>query len=124
VLCSFSLYRLRVSLTLVVEHGILRLGRYIGVSDPKPGWDATSNKLKSVIHGGRQQVSSGIDYTFLEQVNSRVESMKMAWRNKVNHAAGRLTIETSGFNDFSVEEINLACRSFMRLLAERLASRA
>jgi hypothetical protein len=46
--------------------------------------------------------------------------MKLAWCNKVNHAAGRLMIEKTGFTDVSAEEVIIACRSLMRHLAEGL----
>jgi hypothetical protein len=105
---------------LVVEHGLVALGKYIGVTDPKPGWDATSKKLKAIVQGGRTSLPAGLDFNFLDQTNSRVESMKMAWRNRVNHAGGRLFVEKSGFTDFASEEVILACRSFMRHLAEGL----
>ncbi len=104
---------------LVSEHGLIVLGRQVGVNDPKPGWDATYRRLDHLVNN-RRDIPAGIDFAFVEQTKARVESMKHAWRNKVNHAAGRLVIEKSGFNDFSAEEVIIATRSFMRQLAEGL----
>jgi hypothetical protein len=105
---------------LVVEHGLIELGHHIGVTDPKAGWDATTKRLKAIVSAGHNAVPAGLDFSFLEQANSRADSMKLAWRNKVNHAAGRLVIEKTGFTDVSAEEVIIACRSFMRHLAEGL----
>jgi hypothetical protein len=102
---------------LVVEHGLIALGNRIGVSDPKLGWDATYRKL-DVLLRNRASVPAELDFGFLEQTKARLDSMKLAWRNKVNHAAGRLMIEKTGFTDVSAEEVIIACRSFMRHLAE------
>ena len=104
---------------LVVEHGLIRLGHYIGVTDPKPGWDGTCRELERLLKN-RAMVPVRLQYSFLEQTKARLDSMKLAWRNKVNHAAGRLMIEKTGFSDVSAEEVIIACRSFMRHLAEGL----
>jgi hypothetical protein len=45
--------------------------------------------------------------------------MKLAWRNKVNHATGR-PIVMSEFMPEVAEEIIMASRGFMRRLAEGL----
>jgi hypothetical protein len=104
---------------LVVEHGLIRLGHYIGVTDPKLGWDATYKRLSWLLNN-RASVPPDLDFNFLEQTKARLDSMKLAWRNKVNHAAGKLQIEKTGFTDFAAEEVIIACRSFMRHLAEGL----
>lgn len=104
---------------LVVEHGLIKLGQYLGVTDPKPGWDATYKRLDWLANN-RGAVPIGIAFAFIEQAKARVESMKLAWRNKVNHAAGRLMVEKTGFSDISAEEVIIASRSFMRQLAEGL----
>ncbi|HEX4771323.1 MAG TPA: hypothetical protein VH351_10850 [Bryobacteraceae bacterium] len=104
---------------LVVEHGLIALGHHIGVTDPKPGWDATYKRLSWLINN-RASMPPDLNYDFLEQTKVRLDSMKHAWRNKVNHAAGKLVIERTGFSDVSAEEVIVACRSFMRHLAEGL----
>lgn len=105
---------------LVVEHGLIALGNHIGVSDPKPGWDATYRELDRLIRNRSALTGQHLNFNFLEQTKARLDSMKLAWRNKVNHAAGRLVIEKTGFSDVSAEEVIIACRSFMRHLAEGL----
>lgn len=104
---------------LAVEHGLIALGPYIKVSDPKVGFDATYKKLGELV-GDRSKITPPITFEFVEQTKARLDSMKLAWRNKVNHAAGRLVIEKSGFNARSSEEVIIACRSFMRYMAEGL----
>lgn len=105
---------------LVVEHGLIELGKRIKVTDPKLGWDATYNRLGLILKD-RRLLPAGVDFGFLEQAKARLDSMKLAWRNKVTHAAGRVAIEQSGFSDVSAEEVVIACRSFMRLMAEGLS---
>lgn len=104
---------------LVVEHGLIALGKRIGVTDPKLGWDATYKQLGRLIND-RSLIPANLDFNFLEQTKSRLDSMKLAWRNKVNHAAGKLSVEKTGFGHKSTQEVILACRSFMRLLADEL----
>ncbi len=104
---------------LVVEHGLISLGKKIGVADPRTGWDATYNRLGALLKD-RKGVPENIDFGLMEQVKSRLDSMKLAWRNKVNHAAGRLAIEKTGFTEVSAEEVIVACRSFMRFMAEEI----
>jgi hypothetical protein len=104
---------------LVVEHGLIKLGHQIGVDDPKPGWDATYKRLGWLL-SNRSSIPAELDSNFLEQTKARLDSMKLAWRNKVNHAAGKLLVEKTGFTDVSAEEVVVACRSFMRHLAEGL----
>ncbi len=103
----------------VAEWGILELGKYIGVSDPVQGWDATYKKLKELKNGGRNALPTSLSgkYAFIEQINQRVEAMKMAWRNKVNHAAGKLTVMSADFHPDIAEEIMLTTRGFMREIA-------
>lgn len=63
---------------MVAEHGLVFLGKILGVTDPKEGWDASSKKLASIIQAGHAQNSTGLDFAFLEQVNASVQVMKLA----------------------------------------------
>jgi hypothetical protein len=104
---------------LVVEHGIIDLGKFIDVADPKTGWDATYKKLKELLKLGHNGIPDKFKpyFAFLEAINASLESMKVAWRNKISHADKRLTVLTSDFSERVTEEIIIASRSFMRLLA-------
>lgn len=104
---------------LAVEHGIIDLGEFIGVEDPKAGWDATCRLLEKILQAGRSCASEKLkeQFAFLELVNKDMQSMKLAWRNKVNHAAGKLVVMTSDFQPRVAEKIILACQGFMLLLA-------
>jgi hypothetical protein len=106
---------------LVVECGVVRLGRALGVTDPKEGWDATCKKMEAILKAGHAAtIPSGLDFAFVEQINVLIQSMKHAWRNKVNHASGKLVVIKSGFGEQIAEEIITATRSLMRTLAQGL----
>jgi hypothetical protein len=107
---------------LVVEHGLIALGHEIGVSDPKPGWDATCREMKRLIDAGHSKYPATLRVGFnsLEQIHQSAQTMKLAWRNKVSHAANQLVVLQSDFTPDICEEIMLATRSFMRRLASDL----
>lgn len=105
---------------MAVEHGLVYLGKLLGVTDPKEGWDASAKKLANIVQDGYAKNSTGLDFGFLEQVNASVQVMKLAWRNKVNHATGKPIVMGGGFAPYVTEEIISATRSFLRLLAEGL----
>jgi hypothetical protein len=110
---------------LVAEHGLIELGKEIGAADHKTGWDATCRQMKTLLDGGHPAYPEQLRVTFnsLEQINSAAQSMKLAWRNKVNHAAGRLVVMASDFVPDVAEEIIFATRAFMRRLATDLPQR-
>ena len=106
---------------LIVERGLIELGHAIGVNDPKPGWDATCKGMKKLVDDGHAKYPSWkISFTSLEQISVCASSMKHAWRNKVNHAAGHLMVVQSDFAPDVAEEIMMATRAFMRRLASDL----
>jgi len=49
-----------------------------------------------------------------------VEALKSAWRNKIDHAQGRLILMAVDFTPDIAEEIIIASRSFMRRLATEM----
>ena len=104
---------------LVVEAGLIQLGKFLGVKDRKPGWDATSKSLQSATAAGRSTAPHKIrkHFSFLELVAKDVHSMKMAWRNKVSHADNHLFLMTSDFRPEVADKIITACHGFMLLLA-------
>jgi hypothetical protein len=105
---------------LVIEGGLIVLGKRLGVTDPKEGWDATCKKMELILKAGHPANTSGLDFAFIEQTNVATQAIKQAWRNKVNHAAGRLAIMKTGFADYIAEEIMHATRAYMRILAHGL----
>lgn len=108
---------------LVVEHGLVRLGKAMGVTDPKEGWDASTRKLATVVEAGYKANNTGIDFALLEQINSASHAMKHAWRNKVNHATGKPLV-MAGIASYVAEEIMTATRAFMRRLADGFSTAA
>lgn len=104
---------------LVVEHGLIQLGIAMKVTDPKQGWDATCKTLEKVLKDGRAVAPKHIQkhFAFYELVNKDIQSMKMAWRNRVSHAANKLVVITSDFKPQVGEKIITACHGFMLLLA-------
>jgi len=107
---------------MVVEAGLTVLGNVIGVTDPKLGWDATSKKLGDLMQGGHAKYPPSLPMSFsiCEQINQSVQTMKHAWRNKVNHVAGKLFVMRSDFAPDVAEEMIFATRGFMRRLADDL----
>lgn len=111
--------------TQIVEHGLIDLGTFIGVQDPKSGWTAVTSTLRNIVQKDpRQRTQFEADnFPFLEQVQGTAEALKNAWRNKINHAGGRLVLMSSEFVPDVAEEILVATRAFMRRLAEGLPPR-
>jgi hypothetical protein len=103
----------------VVEVGLVELGKLIGVSDPLPGWTATTNALQKIIKKGHEARTTfeRQNFAFFEQIQGTIEGLKNAWRNKVSHVHGKLTLLTSEFSPEIAEEILFATRAFMRRLA-------
>jgi hypothetical protein len=103
----------------VVEVGLIGLGKLIGVTDPLSGWTATTNHLHSIIKKGHEArtLFERQHFAFLEQMHGTVEGLKNAWRNKISHAHGKLTLLSSDFSPEIAEEILFATRAFMRRLA-------
>jgi len=103
----------------VVETGLIALGKEIGVTDPISGWTAVTIKLQA-IQKTKYQDRSAFEQkhsAFLEQMAGTVEGLKNAWRNKVCHTHGKLTLMTADFSPEIAEEILFATRAFMRRLA-------
>jgi hypothetical protein len=61
-----------------------------------------------------------LPFVFVEQACDRVRSMKLACRNRANHAAGKPVILKSGFEGYAAEEVIIAVRGLMREIAEGL----
>ncbi|MQA64495.1 MAG: hypothetical protein GEU76_01115 [Alphaproteobacteria bacterium] len=120
---AFSRYAAAVFHSVqVIEVGLIELGKFLQVVDPKSGWTAVAGALDKVIkkkHQDRTQFEQQ-NFAFLEQVRGTVEGLKNAWRNKISHTQGKLMLLTSDFNPEIAEEILYASRAFMRRLAEGL----
>lgn len=106
----------------IVEHGLLALGRFMQINDPKSGFTAVANELDRVLKRPYPERTEfeRIHYAFFQQVNAPINSMRDAWRNKISHAQGALTLLTSDFNDDVAHEIYTATRGFMRRLEPRM----
>jgi hypothetical protein len=100
----------------VVEAGLIELGTFIKVADPKSGWTAVANELKKIVSKKREDLTAfeKQHFQFLEQVQGTVEALKNAWRNKVSHVQGKILLMTKAFSPEVAEEILFASRSFMR----------
>ena|ERR1022692_738142 len=105
----------------VAELGAIELGDCIGVTDPKKGWGPTERKLRELVKGGHTAFPSDLPVTFdfVEQMQREIESLTLAWRNKVDHAANRLVIiPNTDFTPDISEHIIGAMRIFMLRLME------
>ena len=106
----------------VVEHGLLSLGEFMQIADPKSGFTAVANELRRVTtkrHSDRSDFEKK-HFAFFEQMYGSVEALKTAWRNKVYHAQGKSTVMTADFSPAVAIEIYMATRGFMRRLATDL----
>jgi hypothetical protein len=106
----------------VVEHGLIALGKFLELKDPKSGWTAVCRELQRITKGDYSKLSPNEKkhFPFLEQVHATTEALKNAWRNKIDHAMNRLILLPGILNDEIANEIIVASRSFMRRLAAEL----
>jgi hypothetical protein len=105
----------------VAEWGAIYLGDRIGVTDLRKGWGPTEKKLRELIKGGHSNLPANltVGFDFLEQMNREIDSMVLAWRNKVDHAANHLAIvPNTDFTPDIAEHIIGAVRIFMQRLLE------
>ena len=105
----------------IAELGAIELGDYIGVIDPKKGWGPTQKKLVELLKRGHSNLPPALSgkFEFLEQMSREVDSMVLAWRHKVDHAANRLAIlPNTDFTPDIAEHIIGAVRIFMLRLQE------
>lgn len=106
----------------IIEVGLIDLGTFLKVTDPRSGWTAVSGALETVIrknHKARTRFEQK-NFAFLEQMQGLVHGLKNAWRNKISHAHGRLILMSKEFSPEVAEEILVASRAFMRRLADDL----
>jgi len=106
-----------------VEIGLIELGTFINVTDPKSGWTAVTAVLKKIVKKdpATRTPFEKENFAFLEQVDGAAEAIKTAWRNKISHAQGRLVLLSANFTPEIAEEILFAARAFLRRLADGLA---
>jgi hypothetical protein len=105
----------------VAEWGAIEFGKYIGVTDPKPGWGPTQKKLKELVDAGHSKLPSALtgQFDFLEQMNREIQTMVLAWRHKVDHAANHLAIiPNTDFTPDVARHVLGAVKVFMSRLEE------
>jgi hypothetical protein len=106
-----------------IEGGLIPLGIFLGVKDPKSGWTAVTSKLETIVVKTNYKMLPRRFkkcFPFLEQMHGVTEALKSAWRNKISHVQGSLTLMTEDFSPDIAEEIMIASRSFMRRLATEM----
>jgi hypothetical protein len=107
----------------LIEHGLIALGAFLGVKDPKSGWTAVCGELeKLVIKTKFPDLDKKFQthFGFLEQTHGTTMALKNSWRNKISHAHARLVVLTPDFTPEIAEEIIFATRAFMRRLATEM----
>lgn len=105
----------------VAEWGAVALGTYIGVSDPKLGWGPTERKLRELLKAGHLKLPASLTgkFEFLEQMGREIDSMVLAWRHKVDHAANHLAIVPNAeFTPDIAQHIIDSVRVFMNRLVD------
>jgi hypothetical protein len=108
----------------IIESGLIELGIFLGVKDPKSGWTSTANELDKITTKKYKDLTEPEErhIGFLKQVQATIVALGGAWRNKISHAQGRLAVMTADFSPRVAEEILMASRGFMRRLATDLPS--
>jgi hypothetical protein len=107
----------------IAEAGAIELGNYIGVTDTKKGWGPTERRLQQIVKAGHAQLPANLSgkFDFLEQMHREIDSMVLAWRHKLDHAANNLAIlPNTDFTPDIAEHIMGAVRIFMIRLMEGL----
>jgi hypothetical protein len=106
----------------VIEHSLIELGACLGVKDHKPGWNATTRELARIVSTSHDKRTDWErkHFLFIEQMNAVTQSLMTAWRHKIDHAAGRLTLLSGDFNADIAADIISATRAFMRRLSTEL----
>jgi hypothetical protein len=105
-----------------IEAGLEHLGKFLSVTDHQSGWTSVSRELNRIVNKKYTELNSFEkgNRAFIEQMQGVTEALKSAWRNKISHAQGKLTLMTSEFSPDVAEEIMIASRSFMRRLATEM----
>jgi hypothetical protein len=105
----------------VAEWGAIDLGNHIGVVDPKLGWGPTTKRLRALVNDGRATLPATlrVSFDFVEQMNQAADTMKLAWRNKIDHAANTLAIIPNvDFTPDIAEHIIQSVKVFLERIAE------
>lgn len=110
--------------TQVIEIGLIEIGKFISIPDPRSGFTAVCSELKRILEKKYDTLSDfeKANRPFFEQVYATSEALKNAWRNKISHAQQRLVLLSADFTPAIAEEILVASRAFMRRLAEDMPS--
>ena len=105
-----------------IEMGLIHLGKWLQVADPKPGWVATTKELKRVVDGGYEKAPATIQphWIFVGQMQVTTQALMTSWRHKIDHVAGRLAILPGGFAPEITQDIIGATRAFMFRLASEM----
>lgn len=106
----------------IIKIGLLALGRYMNVKDPRSGFTAVANELERILNKKFSDLTEfeRNNRPFFEQLNGLVQAVKDAWRNKISHAEGRVVLLTTDFSPQIAMEIFIATRAFLRRLATEL----
>jgi len=107
----------------IIERGLIALGPFVGVNDPKSGWTAVTGALDRIVNKTKfpdLEERHKSNFGFLEQLYGTTAALKNAWRNKISHAQGRLVVLNPDFTEEIVDEIVYATRAFMRRLATEM----
>lgn len=109
----------------VMEHGLIALGEFMQISDPKSGFTTVSNALRRIKERKYSDLTEfeKEHFAFFEQTHGSVQAVKDAWRNKINHAQGAPRLLTADFSEAVAMEIYIATRGFMRRLATEMPTK-
>ena len=106
----------------IFEQGLLSLGRFMKIKDPKSGFTAVYIELQRIKNTKYKDLTDfeKQHFSFFEQIYASIQAVKDAWRNKITHPQGRFVLMTADFSPAIAQEIFVATRGFMRRLATDL----
>jgi hypothetical protein len=109
---------------LVVEFGLIEIGKLIDVGDPKPGWNSTIGRIDQIVNKTKYPDLKPAEQKYrrlLEQLLPTMRSMDGGWRDKISHADNKLVLMTSDFDDRVAKMILENVCMFMLRLATDLS---
>ncbi len=104
---------------LMIETGLLEVGKVLGDPDPKPGWNSVLKLVDRIVSTPYPQLTA-IEKKYrpaLEQIRPLMHSMENSWRNKISHAANKVTFLSGEISERMAKVIMASAQSFMHRVA-------
>ncbi len=110
----------------VAEYGAIELGKLAGSTDPRPTFGSSLDLIVSIVQKTKfSDLSLEVQkhFDFLQSILPQMYAVKNAWRNKVDHAGGRIIPTESQPSREVAVNIYSATATLMHMLATELSKR-